>query len=69
MDVDWSMSPQVPTGSSFSGFTRLIPPTPRSLAGTDGAAYPFWSPDSRFVGFFAEGRLKKIDAAADPRKH
>src|SRR6266568_734693 len=24
-------------------------------------AWPFWSPDSRFVGFFAEGKLKKID--------
>ncbi len=30
------------------------------LAGTDGAIYPFWSPDSRFIGFFADGRLKKI---------
>ena len=32
------------------------------LAGTDQAALPFWSPDSRFVGFFADGKLKKIDA-------
>jgi Tol biopolymer transport system component/predicted Ser/Thr protein kinase len=41
-------------------------PTPRSLAGTDGAAYPFWSPDSRSVGFFAEGRLKRIDVGGGP---
>jgi Tol biopolymer transport system component len=40
--------------------------SPRALAGTDGASYPFWSPDSRFVGFFAEDRLKKIDAAGGP---
>jgi eukaryotic-like serine/threonine-protein kinase len=32
------------------------------LARTDGADHPFWSPDSRFVGFFADGKLKKIAA-------
>src|SRR5207253_469247 len=31
------------------------------LAGTDDASYPFWSPDSRFIGFFAGGKLKKIE--------
>src|SRR5262249_26883568 len=31
------------------------------LAGTEGAAYPFWSPNSRSVGFFADGKLKRID--------
>ncbi len=31
------------------------------LAGTDGATHPFWSPDSRTIGFFADARLKKID--------
>ena len=35
--------------------------TVRPLAGTDGAQLPFWSPDSQSVGFFAEGRLKRID--------
>jgi eukaryotic-like serine/threonine-protein kinase len=30
------------------------------LSGTEGAAYAFWSPDSRFIGFFAQGKLKKI---------
>ena len=34
-----------------------------ALQGTDGATYPFWSPDSRSIGFFAEGRLKKIPAS------
>jgi Tol biopolymer transport system component len=33
----------------------------QSLAGTEGATYPFWSPDSRFVAFLAQGKLKKID--------
>jgi serine/threonine protein kinase/Tol biopolymer transport system component len=36
------------------------------LGGTDDALSPFWSPDSRFIGFFAAGRLKKIDASGGP---
>jgi eukaryotic-like serine/threonine-protein kinase len=31
------------------------------IAGTDGATYPFWSPDSRSIGFFAGGKLKRLD--------
>jgi Tol biopolymer transport system component len=31
------------------------------LAGTDGASYPFWSPDSRSVGFFVPGKLQRLD--------
>jgi Tol biopolymer transport system component/predicted Ser/Thr protein kinase len=38
----------------------------KPLAGTDDAAYPFWSPDSRFVGFFADGKLKKIEVSGGP---
>jgi eukaryotic-like serine/threonine-protein kinase len=33
----------------------------RPLAGTDLALWPFWSPDSRSVGFFADSQLKRID--------
>jgi DNA-binding winged helix-turn-helix (wHTH) protein/Tol biopolymer transport system component len=34
------------------------------LAVTEGgAAYPFWSPDSRSIGYFSAGKLKTIDAA------
>jgi serine/threonine protein kinase len=33
----------------------------RMLPGTTGAMFPFWSPDSRSVGFFAETRLKTIE--------
>ena len=32
----------------------------RDLPGTEGAAMPFWSPDSKVVGFFARGKLKTI---------
>jgi hypothetical protein len=38
----------------------------RSLSGTDNARGPFWSPDSRSLAFFAEGKLKTIDAAGGP---
>jgi len=38
----------------------------RGLPGTEGAQYPFWSPDSRSVGFFAEGRVKKIGVDGGP---
>ena len=31
------------------------------LPGTEGAIFPFWSPDSRSLGFFADGKLKMID--------
>jgi len=36
------------------------------MAGTDGADYPFWSADSRSIGFFAIGKLKRIDIAGGP---
>jgi len=38
----------------------------RKLAGTDDAARPFWSPDSRFIGFASGGKLKKIEAIGGP---
>jgi Tol biopolymer transport system component/predicted Ser/Thr protein kinase len=44
----------------------LDSPTAQSLAGTENALYPFWSPDSRSVAFFADGKLKRIEAAGGP---
>jgi serine/threonine protein kinase len=35
----------------------------RQLPETDGATFPFWSPDNKFIGFFAAGKLKKISAS------
>jgi len=34
-----------------------------SLEGTQGATYPFWSPDGKFIGFFADGKLKKVEVS------
>ena len=38
----------------------------RALEGTEGAAFPFWSPDGRSLGFFAHGELYRIDASGGP---
>jgi eukaryotic-like serine/threonine-protein kinase len=35
----------------------------RILNDTQGATYPFWSPDGRTLAFFADGKLKKLDVA------
>ncbi len=44
----------------------LASSTPRLLEGTDGAMYPFWSPDARNLGFIGEGNLKRIAANGGP---
>ncbi len=36
------------------------------LDGTDGATFPFWSPDNRHIAFFQDGKLKKIDVTGGP---
>lgn len=38
----------------------------RPLAGTEGASSPFWSPDSRYLGFAVGRTLKKIDVTGGP---
>jgi hypothetical protein len=40
---------------------------PVALPGTEGAVYtPFWSPDSRSIGFVGQGKVKKVDASGGP---
>jgi len=38
----------------------------RRLPGTEGAAQPFWSPDSQFVAFFSNGKLRRIGVGGEP---
>ena len=40
--------------------------TAQPLPGTEDASYPFWSPDSAYIGFFVPGKLKKIALAGGP---
>ena len=38
----------------------------RRIPGTEEGAFPFWSPDSRTIGFFAGGKLRKVPIAGGP---
>ena len=38
----------------------------QALPGTDDAIYPFWSPDSREIAFFAAGKLRRVNASGGP---
>jgi serine/threonine protein kinase len=45
---------------------RLADPRAEMMPSTEDAAYPFWSPDGRDVGFFAAGVLKRVPIAGGP---
>jgi Tol biopolymer transport system component len=51
-------------GTSVLWVRSLDAVSARPLPGTTGAIYPFWSPDSRSIAFFAAGSLKKMDLAS-----
>ena len=38
----------------------------KEIAGTDGAIFPFWKPDSKEIGFFAGGKLKRVALGRSP---
>jgi Tol biopolymer transport system component len=48
------------SGVSHVWLRPLAANTARILPGTEGAQVPFWSPDSRELGFFADGSLKRV---------
>ncbi len=56
----------MPDGKSVLWVRPLGSLEAQPLAGTEGANLPFWSPDSRSIGFFADGKLKKIEVAGGP---
>ena len=60
-----------PTGQQQIWIRSLDSVSAEPLAGTDGAVSPFWSPDSRFIGFFSpgDGELKKVECRADLPGH
>src|SRR5262245_54017919 len=50
-------------GESMLFVRRLDSVETQPLAGTEGASYPFWSPDGRVIGFFSGHKRRKIPAA------
>jgi Tol biopolymer transport system component len=58
-------------GPPVGGEQRLVVRSLDSVAGqespgTEGASFPFWSPDSRTIAFRYQGSLRKVDAAGGP---
>ena len=53
----------VQDGSGVRLWLRAINDTGdgNALPGTENGGLPFWSPDGRSIGFFADGKLKRID--------
>ena len=56
----------VPKERNVLWIRRLDTSTADKLPGTEGAAWQFWSADGKWLGFFADGKLKKISAAGGP---
>jgi hypothetical protein len=56
----------VSEGKNQLWLRSLDSPQLQPLAGTDNARGPFWSPDEKFIGFFADGKLKTMPATGGP---
>ena len=77
LGFDWPDWPNVSPDGQHLVFTarlqgtrqlwmRALDGVVQPLPDTEGAAFPFWSPDSRTVAFFAGGKLKRVDVAGGP---
>ena len=53
-------------GQSMLWLRQLNALDAHALAGTENAAHPFWSPDGRYLGFQAAGKIKTIEATGGP---
>ena len=58
------VSPDQNTGEGLIHVQRVGSATANHLDGSEGATYPFWSPDAKYVAFFANGKLKKMAVSA-----
>jgi Tol biopolymer transport system component len=54
------VSPDEKSGIPTIYLQHVGSPDARLLPGTEGASYPFWSPDGAYLGFFANGKLQKL---------
>jgi serine/threonine protein kinase len=61
-----AFSASTPDGRTVLWVRSLDALAANPLPGTEGGAFPFWSPDSRLIAFFADGKLKKTEAAGGP---
>jgi Tol biopolymer transport system component len=59
-----------PTNTTADPWVLYVRPmgavTPQRLPGTEDASQPFWSADSRWIGFVAGGKLKRVEASGGP---
>jgi Tol biopolymer transport system component len=54
------------TGGLPSVWVReLTHELPKAVSGSEGASYPFWAPDNRTIGFFADNKLKRVDVEGE----
>jgi eukaryotic-like serine/threonine-protein kinase len=72
MAADFAQLALSPDGRQLLAAPGAANPTPlwlrpldstsgRTLPGTEGAMFPFWSPDGKSIGFFADNKLKRFD--------
>ena len=54
------VAPSETSGVNMLNVQRIGSPGVSVLQGTEGASYPFWSPDDAYIAFFADGKLKKV---------
>jgi Tol biopolymer transport system component len=54
------VAPDEETGRTVIWLNQVGTLEVKLVAGTEGASHPFWSPDSQFLGFFADNKLKKL---------
>src|SRR5205085_339187 len=61
-------APAAPDGTDTkrSIWLRPLDGDARPIPGTEGGIFPIWSPDSKFIAFFADGKLKKVDVGGAP---
>lgn len=60
------VTPDETTGRNILSVQTIGQPHATPLTGTEGASYPFWSPDGAYVGFFANGNIMKVRSSGGP---
>jgi Tol biopolymer transport system component len=55
-----------PGGQPALWVRSLSEPAARPVPGAEESSFPFWSPDGKFIAFFSQGALKRVDASGGP---